>query len=145
MMRATGAILGGRGRYDAAARKHDGVDGVDGIYGGAWTGPVLVLTHRLDDAPEDDRVTLLDDDVRAAVAAGLEAAGGRNLEIFGANVARQCLDAALMDEFVVHIAPLLLGDGVLLYGGAGVPRVALQRVAVSEAGQTTSLRFAVGR
>jgi dihydrofolate reductase len=56
IMRGTGAILGGRGWYDAAARKYDGVDG---IYGGRWSGPVFVLTNRPDDAPDDAKVTFL--------------------------------------------------------------------------------------
>lgn len=142
VMRSTGAILGGRGWYDAAARKYDGVDG---IYGGAWSGPVFVLTHRVGEAPDDPKATFLDEDIEAAVATAREAAGGKNVELFGAAVARQCVDAGLVDEIIVHIAPLLLGDGVRLYGGAGAPQVDLERVSVSEAGQTTSLRFAVRR
>jgi hypothetical protein len=34
------------------------------------------------------------------------AAGSKNVEIFGANVARQCLEADLVDEIVVHIVPV---------------------------------------
>ena len=40
--RGTGAILAGRRWYDVATAKYDGVAG---IYGGAWSGPVFVLTH----------------------------------------------------------------------------------------------------
>ena len=35
--------------------------------------------------------------------------------IFGASLSRQCLQAGLLDEIVVHLAPMLLG--VRLYGG----------------------------
>ena len=63
VMHSTGAILGGRGWYDAAARKYDGVDG---IYGGAWSGPVFVLTHRVGEAPDDPKATFLDEDIEAA-------------------------------------------------------------------------------
>jgi riboflavin biosynthesis pyrimidine reductase len=73
------------------------------------------------------------------------AAGTRNLEIYGANVARQCLDATLIDEIVVHLAPLLLGDGVRLYGGPGMAQVELERAALAESGQVTGLRFRVAR
>jgi hypothetical protein len=55
VMNETGAILGGRGWYDAAPAKYDGVDG---IYGGRWTGPVLVLTDRPQDAPDDPKADL---------------------------------------------------------------------------------------
>jgi NAD(P)-dependent dehydrogenase (short-subunit alcohol dehydrogenase family) len=39
-LQRAGAILGGRRRYDAAVRQFGGYDG---IYGGRWTGPVIVL------------------------------------------------------------------------------------------------------
>ena len=45
---ATGAILAGRRWHDVAMARYDGVGG---IYGGAWSGPVLVLTHRPGDQP----------------------------------------------------------------------------------------------
>jgi dihydrofolate reductase len=43
VLQRAGAILGGRRWYDVAVRKFDGYEG---IYGGQWTGPVFVLTHR---------------------------------------------------------------------------------------------------
>jgi hypothetical protein len=41
-MESTGAILAGRRWYDVATARYDGRRG---IYGGAWEGPVFVLTH----------------------------------------------------------------------------------------------------
>jgi dihydrofolate reductase len=142
IMRATGAILGGRGWYDVAARKYDGVDG---IYGGAWTGPVFVLTNRPEDAPDDPKATFLSAGLEEALARAREAAAGRNVEIFGANVARQCLEAGELDEIVVHVAPVLLGDGVRLYGTPPAEQIRLERTAVSETGRLVSLRYAVAR
>ena len=40
VLRSAGAILGGRRWYDVAVRLYNGVDG---IYGGDWRGPVFVL------------------------------------------------------------------------------------------------------
>ena len=40
---ATGGILAGRGWYDVASADEGGA--VAGIYGGAWSGPVVVVTH----------------------------------------------------------------------------------------------------
>jgi dihydrofolate reductase len=139
VMAATGAILAGRGWYDIATRRYDGVDG---IYGGAWSGPVLVLTHR---PAEDATVTFVQSEIEDAVATARTAAQGRNVEIFGADVARQCLDAGLLDEIVIHLAPLLLGDGVRLYGGAGGRRVDLERTELEASGRLTELRFRVQR
>jgi dihydrofolate reductase len=141
VMRATGAILGGRGWYEAAKRYR----GRQGIYGGAWRGPVFVLTHRAPQNPDDKEITFLSDGLADAVATARAAAGGRNLVIFGANTARQCLDAGLLDEIVTHVAPVLLGDGVRLHGGPGVGRVDLERTAAGRSGQLTDLRFRVAR
>ncbi|HZG49829.1 MAG TPA: dihydrofolate reductase family protein [Thermoleophilaceae bacterium] len=138
--RGTGAILAGRRWYDVARAKYDGVTG---IYGGAWSGPVFVLTHRPDDAPDDLAVTFLSGGLAEAHAAACAAAGHGHVEIFGANTAQQCLDAGLVDEIVIHLAPLLLGDGVRLYGRPGAERVRLERTELVASGQLTDLRFSV--
>jgi dihydrofolate reductase len=62
----TGAVLGGRDGFDA-------YPDVSGIYGGAWQGPVFVLTHHPEDAQPADGVTFLSCDVAEAVRIGLEA------------------------------------------------------------------------
>src|SRR5215208_161263 len=143
VMRSTGAILAGRRWHDVATAKYSGRRG---IYGGKWDGPVFVLTRRPPEDPEDPEITFLDSDLEDAVATAKQAAGGKNLEIFGANVAAQCLDAGLIDEIVVHVAPVLLGDGVRLYGVAGERRqVELERTELEESAEQTSLRFRVKR
>jgi riboflavin biosynthesis pyrimidine reductase len=80
------------------------------------------------------------------VSTARDAAGDKNLEIFGANLAAQCLDLGVIDEIVVHIAPVLLGGGVRLYGEAGSrAQVQLELVDRAEAGELQSLRFRVRR
>ena len=140
VMNETGAILGGRGWYDAAREKYDGVDG---IYGGRWTGPVFVLTHRLTDAPNDPKATFISGAIEEALATARDAAHGRNVEIFGANVARQCLDAGLIDEIAIHLAPVLLGDGIRLYGTPAAPRIDLERTLLATSGAVVDLCFSV--
>jgi dihydrofolate reductase len=138
---ATSAILAGRRWHDVAAERYDGVAG---IYGGAWSGPVLVLTHRPEDTPAEG-VSFVSGSVEDAVAATREAAGAGDIEVFGASLAAQCLEAGLIDEIVVHLAPVLLGDGVRLYGGPGLDSVALERVELGSSGQLTAMRFRVKR
>jgi len=105
-----------------------------------------VLSHRAPDDDDDDpNITYLSGDIRAAVASARDAAGGRDLLVLGADVARQCVAAGLIDEILVHVAPLLLGDGVRLFGGPGVAPVELETVSVSEAGQIANLRYRVVR
>ena len=141
VMNSIGAILAGRRWYDVASARYEGRAG---IYGGKWTGPVFVLTNRpLDHDVSDPGITLLSGDIEDAVATARAAAEGKTLELFGAHIARQCLDAGLVDEIVVHIAPLLLGDGIRLYGGPGQRRVDLERTALEDGGEVTGMRFRV--
>ncbi|WP_219415497.1 dihydrofolate reductase family protein [Pseudonocardia nigra] len=102
---------------------------------------MFVLTHRPQEQPGEG-ITFLSGSVEDAVATTRAAADGRDVGIFGANLAAQCLAAGLLDEVVVHIAPVLLGDGVPLHAGR---RVALERVEQSSSGQLTDLRFRVVR
>ena len=71
----TGAILAGRAGYDSAI-------GDARPYGGAWQGPIFVLTHHPEDAVPADDVTFLNCGPAEAVRIGLAAAGGKNLEVF---------------------------------------------------------------
>jgi dihydrofolate reductase len=137
-----GAILGGRRWYDVAVRNFNGYDG---IYGGQWKGPVFVLTHRPPDADHHPAITFLSQDLRDAVAEAANAADGKDVIIFGANLAVQCLRAGLLDEIVIHLVPVLLGAGVRLIDTPDFGPVALERTLVASADQITDLRFAVRR
>ncbi|WP_280231697.1 dihydrofolate reductase family protein [Nocardia cyriacigeorgica] len=113
----TGAVLGGRSGWDVYPDP-------TAIYGGAWQGPVFVLTHHPEDAAPAAGVTFLNCDVAEAVRIGLEAAAGKNLEVFSPTIGRQLLERGLIDEIDIHIAPVLLGDGIRLFdnpGGTPIP------------------------
>jgi dihydrofolate reductase len=138
VIKSTGAMLSGRRSYDVGRRDVGKQSGA--AYGGAWSGPVFVLTHT---PPQDSGVTFLSGDIREAVATALAAADGKNVAVTGANVARQCIEEGLIDEIVVYLVPVLLGDGVRLFGGPGTGRVNLERIGVAQSGQTTDLRFGV--
>ncbi|HAW11282.1 MAG: dihydrofolate reductase family protein [Candidatus Dormibacteria bacterium] len=140
-----GAVLAGA--HTAGVGRKGGVpEQAKSVYGGAWSAPIFVLSHRAPDDDDDDpNITYLSGDIRAAVASARDAAGGRDLLVLGADVARQCVAAGLIDEILVHVAPLLLGDGVRLFGGPGVAPVELETVSVSEAGQIANLRYRVVR
>jgi dihydrofolate reductase len=63
--------------------------------------------------------------------------------IFGANTAKQVLDAGLLDEILVHSAPILLGDGVRLFTHSGGTQVKLERVGFTQTRQVTNLWFRI--
>ena len=96
----------------------------EGPFGGAWKGPHFVLTHR-PPADPPSHVTFMSD-LPAAVAAARAAAGEGYVNIIGANVAAQCLEAGLLDEILVFIAPVLLGDGTRVFFRPGGTHVRLE-------------------
>jgi dihydrofolate reductase len=83
-------------------------------------------------------------DIRAAVGKALEAAAGKDLLVLGGTVAEQCVGAGLLDEILIHVAPVLLGDGIRLFDRSG-PVVDLEPISVSRSGRITNLRFSVVR
>lgn len=134
VMAATGAMLVGRRTHDVSSRMSQ----VDADYDG---GPVFVLTHRPPDEPQPG-VTFLTGDLGEAIVTARGAAGGKNLEILGADLASQCLRRGLVDEVLVYVLPVLMGDGVR-FSTSGLGRIDLDPVEVAQSGPVTMLRFRV--
>ena len=107
LLAGTGALLVGRNTF-GGDDPNRGTD-KEGAFGGQYQGPVVVLTHRPPADPPAD--TTFCSDLRSAVDQAKEAAGDKYVTILGANVAKQCLEAGLLDEVLVLVAPVLLGDG----------------------------------
>jgi dihydrofolate reductase len=112
-------------------------------FGGGWSGPQFVLTHHPPDTPVPG-VTFVQD-LDSAVAAAKAAARGTYVNVLGATVAHECLDAGLLDEIFVCIAPVLLGDGVRLFDRPGGADVKLERLSVTEAPLATNVWLRVVR
>lgn len=137
---ATGAMLVGRRTWDVGDRmKAEEPDSVDYPF----SGPMFLLTHRPLDPPNTD-VTILSGDIGDAVATALHAAGDKNLEILGADVAGQCLQRGLVDEILVYVLPVLLGSGIPMSSPAA-PRTDLEPLSSDRSGDATILRFRVRR
>jgi dihydrofolate reductase len=124
VVRSTGALLVGGRTQDVEDRDQPG------FYGGAFSGPFFVLRH---DPPAEPPVVkgvtgkFLNVGIDEAARVAREAADGGDVVVLGANIARQCLEAGLLDEIIIHVAPVLVGDGVRLFerSGAGEARVDL--------------------
>jgi len=109
---STGAVLAGRTGFDGAI-------GDSRPYGGAWTGPIFVLTHHPEDAQPTEDITILSCPVDEAVRIALGAANGRNVEVLSPSICTQLLELGLIDQIDIHVAPVLLGDGIRLYDVLG--------------------------
>jgi dihydrofolate reductase len=85
--------------------------------------PVFVLTHHPRQPLEMEggtTFTFVTDGIEAALEQARRAAGGRDVLLGGgANVVQQYLAAGLVDEFWLHVVPVLLGAGERLLENVG--------------------------
>jgi dihydrofolate reductase len=133
-IQTTGAVLAGRDSFDSAI-------GDSRPYGDAWQGSVFVLTHHPEDARQAEGITILSCPVDEAVRIALDAAGGKNVEVFSANIGRQLLGKGLIDEIDLHIVPILLGDGIRLFDNPGGAPIRLDRVGAPDPTAAVNVRY----
>jgi dihydrofolate reductase len=95
----------------------------EGAFGGQYHGPVFVLTHRPPAEPSTG-VTFVDD-LDTGIERAKAAAGDKYVNILGASVAQQCIQAGQLDEVLMFFAPVLLGDGVRIFDQPGGTNVRL--------------------
>ncbi len=129
-MADVGALLMGRRTYDVVR----GFEG-DWPYGEL---PVLVATSRpLDDAPAT--VAPVSGAITSILAEAKRVAGDRDVYLDGGNLVQQALDVDAVDELIVTVVPILLGDGVQLFGETS-KRIPLQFEAPHRYGSMVQLR-----
>ena len=120
-----------------------------------WTGwwgddppyhyPVFILTHH----PRDPVVMgggttfhFVTDGIESALDQAREAAGDKDVMLCGGGqVAQQYLAARLLDDFELHVVPVLLGDGARLFDNLGDAEVRLEQVRAVEAPGVTHLKY----
>lgn len=130
-----GAVIGGRWTYEAA--RHWGDEN-------PWGLPFFILTHRLEEQPEGDDFTFVSG-IEEAVRRAKEAAGDKHVHIMGgADTIRQALDAGLVDELSIIIAPVILGGGKHLFDGF-TKSLDLEHLGVRQSEYATFIDYAVKR
>jgi dihydrofolate reductase len=107
--------------------------------------PVFVLTHHARPPltlKGGTTFTFVTDGIRSALDQATRAAQGRDVALAGgASVARQYLNAGLVDEMVLHLVPTLLGSGERLLDGVN-DLWGLRPVQTVAAPDVTHLKFA---
>jgi dihydrofolate reductase len=133
---ASGAVLTSRLVYELT-----GGWGDDGFY----RMPVFVVTHRPHKAERkgDTTFTFVTGGVAAAIEAAAVASGDKRVHVMGgASIVQQALRTGLVDHLRLHIAPLLLGSGTVLFDGAG-PR--LERLDTVDTPEATHVTYRVAQ
>lgn len=137
---STGAIIMGRRTYGAG-------DDAEGFSETPYDAAHLVLTSKPPTRlPKGDvEFTFVTDGIASALEQARAAAGPRNVAIGGGpTTAQGFVEAGLLDEIQIHLIPVLLGEGIRLFGQAG-DRLALAPIGVIEAPDATHLRYRVLR
>jgi len=139
MQQGLGALLVGNRSY-GGDDPNRGTD-AEGAFDGTWAGPVVVVTHR----PPADPVAGIEfaGSVTDGLAAALAAAGGKDVAVLGADIARQLVEAGALDEVLVTIVPVLLGGGTRLFDRPDGPPVQLERTRVATVPHAVNLWFRV--
>lgn len=114
------------------------------VYGG-FNGPIFVLSKERNEAERDPKVQYVSGDIAKALEAAKQAAAGGNVLLLGATVWREFLQAGLVDEILVHVAPVLLGDGTRLYDVPGTQLIELELTESVKVGKLAQLKFKAKR
>jgi len=142
LMRPRGAYVMGRNMFGPIR------GGWDEDWRGWWGeeppyhAPVFVLTHHAHEPIEMAGGTtfhFVTDGFDAAYARAVETAGAAGVDIAGgASTVRQALDAGVIDELTLDIAPVLLGSGERIFEGV---RFDFEPVEVLHSPLATHIRY----
>jgi dihydrofolate reductase len=134
-----GAMLTGRRTFDIT-NGWGGTHPVNAI-------PVVILTHN---PPAiwlkgKSEFVFVSEGIRAAVARARTLAGNKRVAIGGASVAQQALQAGLVDEIYLHIAPIILGTGKRLFDQVGPRSIQLKHLDTLDTSDAQHMRYEVVR
>jgi dihydrofolate reductase len=141
-----GPVVMGRRMFSGGAGPWEDDPNPDGWWGDdpPFHAPLFVLTHHPRETVAKQGGTsfvFVTEGIESALDQARAAGGEKDVSLAGgANVIQQYLRAGAIDELQIHLVPLLLGDGVRLFGGER-PELELARVVTSPA--VTHLRYRV--
>jgi len=144
-----GAVVMGRNMFGGGPGPWETDPPWNGWWGNdpPYHAPVFVLTHHPREPLEmlgGTTFTFVTDGIRPALERAREAAGERDVLLGGgASAANQYLRAGLLDEFEVHVVPVILGEGERLFVDVGP--LELTQVRSIEAPGVTHLKYRVVR
>ena len=146
-----GAVLMGRKMFSGGSGPWESDPNAD-----AWWGddppfhvPVFVLTHHEREPVVKEggtTFTFVTDGFESALERTRAAAGDKDVQVSGgASVVQQALRARVVDELHIHVAPVLLGGGVSLFGDLGTDAPRLKLTDVVESPYVSHLSYEVER
>lgn len=143
-----GATIMGRRMYSNGSGPWEDDPKADGWWGDdpPFGHPVFILTHHEREQVVKEGGTTFNfvtDGIESALARAREAAGDADVAIAGgADVAQQYLNAGLVDQVQLHVAPVILGGGRRLMDGID-PSLTFKLDRVVDSPAVTHLRYRV--
>ena len=111
--------------------------------------PVFVLTNQKRDPwerPGGTTFYFVNDGIESALRQARDAAGEKDIRIAGGgSTILQYLNAGLVDEFSIALAPVFFGQGVRLFDGIDRRKVGLEIAEAIHSPLVTHLRYAVAQ
>jgi dihydrofolate reductase len=108
--------------------------------------PVFVVTHEKRDPwerPGGTTFHFVTDGIESALDQARQAAGDRDVRIAGGGATiLEYVNAGLVDEFAIALAPVLFGSGTRLFESVDASRVALEQVSAEPTQRVTHLTYA---
>ena len=148
-VRRTGAVVMGRRMFSGGEGPWEDDPNADGWWGDdpPFHVPVFVLTSNARETVVKEggtTFTFVTGGIETALEQARAAAGDKDVALAGgANAIQQFLEAGLLDELQVHIAHVLLGDGVRLFGRMGPDDIGLESMRVIDSPGVTHVRFRI--
>jgi len=146
--KAMGAVIMGRKMFSGGEGPWEDDPNAAGWWGDdpPFHVPVFVLTHHARETKPMEggtTFTFVTDGIEAALEQARGVAGEKNVAIAGgASVVQQYLKAGLLEEMQIHVAPLLLGDGVRLFENhVGAQQLEVEATRVIESPTVAHLRY----
>jgi dihydrofolate reductase len=135
--RTGGAMVTGRRNFDLAR----------GWGGNPPTSPCFVLTHSVPEgwSGEGSPFVFVTDGIESAIRQATEAAGDKDVEVGTPSMLQQALNAGLVDELHIDLAPILLGRGIRLFDQLTMGPTDLEIIRVIPAPGVTHLRYRIAK
>lgn len=134
LTKSAGAVIVGGRTYNIA---------IEDAWGGSspFEAPAFVLCSKRPDFIVDG-FSFIHNGIGEALEKAKQVAGDKNVWIMGgANTAQQFMEADLIDEYRIHIAPILLGKGVPLFSFNSPKLKLLEKVRGIDSKSVTHLFF----
>ena len=131
-----GAMVAGRRMFDVAH-----------AWGGNPPGGTncFIMTHH---PPQEwlkpgSPFVFVSDGIESAIRQAQVVAGDKEVSVSSPSVVQQALKAGLVDELLIDLAPVLLGDGISLFGHLGVDAIPLEQIDAVQGKGVTHLKYRV--